>query len=230
MSDMRRIVPLFLVLIMMGMPVSNVNWLEESTSLLSPSNPTGVDVRVIDVAVSYTTSGDEENYRMFSSNHPILGFNRPAELYVIDSMVNVSTTLTVTVENIGSASSGVIDVNVLLLHNEYAYFEFVIQLTKWRHYLLGEATLQTLESSLPMLGTIPWSCGLHQQSPMMYPAMMQCHEDLLWVMNISTAMRQRNGLLGRDGPSVRIRPSQRVAVVTQATVKHRHTITMHYPS
>ena len=80
MSDMRRIVPLFLVLIMMGMPVSNVNWLEESTSLLSPSNPTGVDVRVIDVAVSYTTSGDEENYRMFSSNHPRIVSNGASRL------------------------------------------------------------------------------------------------------------------------------------------------------
>jgi len=154
MSDMRRIVPLFLVLIMMGMPVSNVNWLEESTSLLSPSNPTGVDVRVIDVAVSYTTSGDEENYRMFSSNHPILGFNRPAELYVIDSMVNVSTTLTVTVENIGSASSGVIDVNVLLLHNEYAYFEFV-------NTTVQMASLSPGGSNTANLAIIPTYAGNH---------------------------------------------------------------------
>ena len=125
MSDMRRIAPLFLVLIMMGSPISTVDWLDAPTSMQSPSNPTGVDVTVTDVSVSYTSSTDEDNFRMFSSNHPILGFNRPAELYVIDSMVNVSTTLTVTVENIGTASSGVIDVNVLLLHNEYSYFEFV---------------------------------------------------------------------------------------------------------
>ena len=75
--------------------------------------------------MAYTSSSDSAKYKMFSSNHPILGFNRPAELYVIDGMVNVSSTLTVTVENIGTASSGVIDLNVLLLHNEYTYFEFV---------------------------------------------------------------------------------------------------------
>ncbi len=91
----------------------------------SPSNPTGVDVLVTDVAVAYTSSTDAAKFKMFSSNHPILGFNRPADLFVIDGMVNVSSTLTVTVENIGTASSGVIDVNVLVLHNEYTYFEFV---------------------------------------------------------------------------------------------------------
>jgi len=91
----------------------------------SPTNPTGVDVLVTDIAVAYTSSADSAKYKMFSSNHPILGFNRPAELFVIDGMVNVSSTLTVTVENIGTAQSGVIDINVLLLHNEYTYFEFV---------------------------------------------------------------------------------------------------------
>lgn len=98
---------------------------EDMASRPSPTNPTGVDVRVTDVSVAYTSSTDAAKYKMFSSNHPILGFNRPAELYVIDGMVNVSSTLTITVENIGTSSSGVIDVNVLLLHNEYTYFEFV---------------------------------------------------------------------------------------------------------
>ncbi len=91
----------------------------------SPSNPTGVDVTVTGVTVAYTSSADAAKFKMFSSNHPIIGFNRPAELYVIDGMLNVSSTLTITVENIGVASSGVIDINVLLLHNEYTYFEFV---------------------------------------------------------------------------------------------------------
>jgi uncharacterized membrane protein len=90
----------------------------------SPSNPTGVDVTVTGVTVAYTSSADSAKYKMFSSNYPIIGFNRPAELFVIDGMLNVSSTLTVTVENIGVASSGVIDINVLLLHNEYTYFEF----------------------------------------------------------------------------------------------------------
>ena len=91
---------------------------------LSPTNPTGVDVRVIDASVSYTNSVDESAYKMFSSNHPILGFDRPAELFVVDAMVNVSATITIGVENVGSNPSGTIDVNVRLLHDDYAYFEF----------------------------------------------------------------------------------------------------------
>lgn len=154
MRDMRRILPLFLVIMMMGSPIANVDWLEERTSMQSPRNSTGVDVRVTDISVAYTNSGDEDNYRMFSSNHPILGFNRPAELYVIDSMVNVSTTLTVTVENIGTSSSGVIDVNVVLLHNEYSYFEFV-------NSTVQMATLSSGSSNTADLVIIPTYAGNH---------------------------------------------------------------------
>jgi len=91
----------------------------------APSNPTGVDIEVTGVSIAYTNNADVNSYRMFSSNHPIAGFNRPANLYVIDGMVDTGSTLTVTVENIGTANSGVVDVTVTLLHDEYAFFEFV---------------------------------------------------------------------------------------------------------
>ena len=91
----------------------------------APSNPTGVDLEVTDVSIAYTSNADVNSYRMFSSNHPIAGFNRPANLYVIDGMVDTGSTLTVTVENIGTANSGVVDITVTLLHDEYAFFEFV---------------------------------------------------------------------------------------------------------
>jgi uncharacterized membrane protein len=129
---MRRFTALAFLLLLLCMSASpSVSVLTKDQSLAkSPSNPTGVDVLVTDVAVAYTSSSDASKYKMFSSNHPILGFNRPAELYVIDGMLNVSSTLTITVENIGTASSGVIDVNILLLHNEYTYFEFVNESTQ----------------------------------------------------------------------------------------------------
>ena len=119
----RRTAIFFLVLLLAVSFGPVVTQLEDENSVHLTSKSTGVDLSVTNVDISYTNSIDENNYRMFSSNHPILGFNRPAELYVIDSMVNVSATLTVTVENDGTASSGVIDVNVRVLHNEYAYFE-----------------------------------------------------------------------------------------------------------
>ena len=54
--------------------------------------------------MAYTNNADTDAYKMFSSNHPIFGFNRPAQLYVVDGMVNVSLTLTATIENLGTAS------------------------------------------------------------------------------------------------------------------------------
>ena len=97
---------------------------DEPRAMKSPSNPTGVDVRVVNATVAYTNFADESLYKMFSSNHPVSGFDRPAELFVIDAMVNISATLTITVENIGTNPSGVIDINTRLLHNDYTYFEF----------------------------------------------------------------------------------------------------------
>ena len=69
--------------------------LDQPTVMANPAS--GVDLRVNGAAVAYTNSVDEGKYKMFSSNYPILGFNRPAELFVIDAMVNVSATLTITV-------------------------------------------------------------------------------------------------------------------------------------
>ena len=121
---------LVLLFIMSTLAGAAPHLLAEGVFHHSPTNPTGVDVRVTDASVEYTSSTDEAKYKMFSSNHPILGFNRPAELFVIDAMVNVSVTLTITVENIGTASSGTVDVNVLLLHDDYDYFEFVNSTTQ----------------------------------------------------------------------------------------------------
>ena len=70
----------------------------EPNAMQSPSNPTGVDVRVVNATVAYTNFADESLYKMFSSNHPVSGFDRPAELFVIDAMVNISATLTITVD------------------------------------------------------------------------------------------------------------------------------------
>ena len=94
---------------------------------------------VVEASVGYTSSADEGKYKMFSSNHPILGFNRPAELFVIDGMVNITSTLTISVENLGTNPSGIIDINVLLLHDEYIYFEFT-NLTVQMASLSGGAT------------------------------------------------------------------------------------------
>lgn len=114
-----------LVLLLLSTQHQPVLDASQPTPFAAPSNPTGVDIEVTDVSIAYTNNADVNSFRMFSSNHPIAGFNRPANLYVIDGMVDTSSTLTVTVENIGTTNSGVVDVTVTLLHDEYAFFEFV---------------------------------------------------------------------------------------------------------
>ena len=114
-------IALVMVLMLSSLGSTIPTALKEPTIMSNP--PSGVDVRVLGATVEYTNSADESKYKMFSSNHPIFGFDRPQELFVIDGMVNVSATLTVTVENLGTNPSGVIDVNVVLLHDEYSYFE-----------------------------------------------------------------------------------------------------------
>ena len=127
MSPMKRTLTCLILLLFIGGNIPTEGAIEFSlvTPTESSSKATGVDVTVSEVSFSYTTSSDEEQYRMFSSNYPIIGFNRPQTLYVVDAVVNVPILLEALVENKGTASSGTIDVNIKVLHNEYAQFETV---------------------------------------------------------------------------------------------------------
>lgn len=97
--------------------------LEQINTHYEASRATNVDISVTDVSYSYTTSTDSDNYRMFSSNYPILNFNRPEQLFVIDAMVNVPIDIQITVNNFGTANSGIVSLNVIVLHNEISNFE-----------------------------------------------------------------------------------------------------------
>ena len=118
---MKRAPAILLVLLFVMGTASPITQLapEEESPLQSNAKATGVDVTVTNTSFSYTTSVDEAKYRMFSSNHPIPAFNRPAELYVVDAVVNVPIYAEVTLENQGTSPSGTIDVNLKVLHNEY---------------------------------------------------------------------------------------------------------------
>ncbi|MDE0556907.1 MAG: hypothetical protein OSB30_00360, partial [Candidatus Poseidoniaceae archaeon] len=89
---MRHIPLIFVLMILLS---SNIS-LEESsfapaTIDSASARATGVDLSVTNSSYSYANSADEAKYRMFSSNFPIIGFNKPYELFVIDTMVNVPT-------------------------------------------------------------------------------------------------------------------------------------------
>ena len=84
-----------------------------------------VDLDITDISITYPDSTNQSLYQMFSSNYPIPGFNKPEMLYVTDGVVGVELNINIVVENIGTAQSGFVDVEVIVLHNEYTRFELL---------------------------------------------------------------------------------------------------------
>ncbi|MEJ6531287.1 MAG: hypothetical protein QNL81_06910, partial [Euryarchaeota archaeon] len=95
MMGIRQIPLIFVLLILLS---SNISLSESSFDPITIDNAsaraTGVDLSVTNSTYSYANSADEAKYRMFSSNFPIIGFNKPYNLYVIDTMVNAPTKVT----------------------------------------------------------------------------------------------------------------------------------------
>ena len=111
-----------LILLLMLQPISSTEFSTVEQSQSSSKN-TGVDLSATDVSIQYSNPNDESQYKMFSSNHPILGFDRPKNLYVVDTVNSTPMDIEVTVRNDGSTASGIITVQLLILHNEYERFE-----------------------------------------------------------------------------------------------------------
>ncbi|MBA4694735.1 MAG: hypothetical protein H2066_02645 [Candidatus Poseidoniales archaeon] len=100
------------------------------TSTLPIANATSgravnVDLDVTSISITYPDSVNESLYKMFSSNYPIVGFNKPENLYVTDGVVEVEMNINIVIENLGTSQSGFVDVEVLVLHNEYSRFELL---------------------------------------------------------------------------------------------------------
>lgn len=111
-----------LILLLVLQPISNSDLLD-AQEIAPSSKSSGVDLSATDVSIRYSYPSDESQYKMFSSNHPIIGFDRPKNLYVVDSVNSTPMDIEVTVRNDGSVASGIITVNLLILHNEYERFE-----------------------------------------------------------------------------------------------------------
>ena len=114
---MRRIIPIVLIALL----IPSVSPMVVATS----GRAVNIDLDVTDISMTYPDSVNNSLYKMFSSNYPIPEFNKPENLYVTDGVVNVEMNINVVIENLGTAQSGFVDVELLVLHNEYARFELL---------------------------------------------------------------------------------------------------------
>jgi uncharacterized membrane protein len=112
-----------ILVLLLLLQLTPVEELEAVPQALQSSKNSGVDLTVTDVSITYSNPSDESQYKMFSSNHPILGFDRPKDLYAVDTVNATPMDIEVTIRNDGSAASGIITVQLLILHNEYERFE-----------------------------------------------------------------------------------------------------------
>ena len=115
------------VLIVLLLSINTVQHLtlsdDESQKQFTSSRATGVDLSVSDISYGYPNFADQQKYQMFSSNYPIFSFNRPELLFVVDAVIDVEIEVTVEIENLGTTNSAIVDVNFIVLHNEYQGFE-----------------------------------------------------------------------------------------------------------
>ena len=111
-----------LIVLLLLQPISNVEILPPDEVHRTSKN-SGVDLSATDVSIRYSNPSDESQYKMFSSNHPILGFDRPESLFVVDTVNSTPMDIEVTVRNNGNTPSGIITLQMLVLHNEYERFE-----------------------------------------------------------------------------------------------------------
>ena len=121
---MRAQLTVLIVLLLSTNTVQHLTLAEDdSQKKFTSSRAAGVDLSVSDISYGYPNFADQQKYQMFSSNYPIFSFNRPELLFVVDAVIDVEIEVTVEIENLGTTNSAIVDVNFIVLHNEYQGFE-----------------------------------------------------------------------------------------------------------
>lgn len=140
-----RLTTAIIVLLLFSAPLSAVVSGSEQENSVTSGRSSGIDVSVDSVAISYTSSTNESKYRMFSSNYPIFGFNRPAQLYTIDTVVGVPVNVQISVSNSGTVDTGSFDLRVKVLHNEYQRFEMFNSTVQVLNVGAGSSTTASID-------------------------------------------------------------------------------------
>ena len=140
-----RLTTAIIVLLLFSAPLSAVVSGSADEETVASGRSSGIDVSVDSVAISYTSSTNESKYRMFSSNYPIFGFNRPAQLYTIDTVVGVPVNVQISVSNSGTVDTGSFDLRVKVLHNEYQRFEMFNSTVQILNVGAGSSTTASID-------------------------------------------------------------------------------------
>ena len=90
----------------------------------SSSKLSGINLKPTDFEFQYSNDADFQNYGLLSSYTCCDTVNRPESLWIVDGMLGKEQQIGVTLQNIGSTSSGQFDLRVYVEHNEYD--EFII--------------------------------------------------------------------------------------------------------
>ena len=91
----------------------------------SASGRSGIDVYISDYEFEYVDSADVNTYKMFSSNYPVSGFNKPETLFITDGVLGADLRISFTISNDGTSDSSAFTANVVILHDEYIEFELL---------------------------------------------------------------------------------------------------------
>ena len=90
----------------------------------STSKLSGINLAPAGFEFQYSNNADFQSYGLLSSYACCDTVNRPESLWIVDGMLNKDQQIGISIQNIGSTSSGQFDLHVYIEHNEYD--EFII--------------------------------------------------------------------------------------------------------
>ena len=97
----------------------------ESSKFSSVSKLSGIDIIPTEFKFTYSDSQYTADYGLLSSadlNSGTSSVTRPNWMWIVDGMLGISQTITLTVANNGQTASGAFDVEIIVKHDEYNDF------------------------------------------------------------------------------------------------------------
>ena len=196
-----------ILVLLLLLQLTPVEELEAIPQAFQSSKNSGVDLTATDVSITYSNPSDESQYKMFSSNHPILGFDRPKDLYAVDTVNSTPMDIEVTVRNDGSTASGIITVQLLILHNEYERFELANRTVTMNSLASsGQGTATFYNVYVNYSEITPWSSFPHSKASMTIQATTTSIAITLLLISTSPVHHLLVGMLGNTGVRVPIHP------------------------